>query len=482
MTPRAGNAPVLMVRSRSGTRPPSMVFCAMKNPHEARPHPPGLTKTAISAISTLRPDPNLAPEQALGSLPPSPPELELPERIGRYQILRLLGRGSFGQVFLARDTELDRMVAVKVAHSNLIRKPADAESYLAEARILASLDHPHIVAVHDVGRAPDGRPFVVSQYIEGRDLAATMHSVRPSLGQSVEWVAAIAEALHHAHRHGLVHRDVKPANILLDSGGKPYLVDFGLALQEEQFGHVSAFAGSPAYMSPEQARSESHRVDGRSDIFSLGVVFYELLTGRRPFSGQTTEELLEHIAVTEARPPRQVNDQIPKELERICLQALAKRTSERYTTALDLAEDLRNFLTDTSASLQAEHPPSFPLTRSVASSARSLSLASLAGAVLPKIVPKGLRSFDEHDADFFLELLPGPRDRDGLPEAIRFWKSRIEETTPDRAFAVGLMYGPSGCGKSSLVKAGLLPRLASTVTIVYVEATAAETEARLVKA
>src|SRR5262249_54504847 len=137
---------------------------------------------------------------------------------------------------------------------------------------------------------------------------------------------------------------IKPANILLDSTGKPYVADFGLALKEEEFGKGVKFAGTPAYMSPEQARGEGHRVDGRSDIFSLGIVFYELLTGRRPFHSDSQRELLEQVCSVEARPPRQWVASIPKELERICLKATNKRASERYTTAKDLADDIRHFL------------------------------------------------------------------------------------------------------------------------------------------
>jgi serine/threonine protein kinase len=244
----------------------------------------------------------------------------LPKRIRRYRIERLLGSGSFGKVYLARDHQLQRDVAIKVPATELLSRPGQASNYLEEARTIANLEHPHIVPVYDVGSTYDFPCFIVTRYIDGSDLAQSLTDGRLSRVEAIQLVIAIARALHYAHGQGVVHRDVKPENILIDRSGKPHLVDLGLALTEENVGRGPRTLGTPAYMSPEQARGEGHRVDGRTDIYSLGVILYEVLLGRRPFSGSSSRELMEHIVLGEPKPPRQVDDSIPRELERICLK------------------------------------------------------------------------------------------------------------------------------------------------------------------
>jgi len=277
-----------------------------------------------------------------------------------------------------------------------------------------------------------------------------------------------AEALAYAHKRKLVHRDIKPANIIIDTEGNPIVIDFGLALQEEEFGKVASMSGTPAYMSPEQACGEGHLVDGRSDQFSLGVSMFEMLTGTQPFRGKNRIEVLEEIKHKELDSVDAPNKTIFRELERICLKSLSKRAKDRYPTCQEMADDLRHFLTrfdddsNVSAQLRSDEE----------------TQADAEGRSF-EIVPKGLRAFDEDDAPYFLNLLPGARDRDGLPESVSFWKSRIEQTDPERTFRVGLIYGPSGCGKSSLVRAVLFPHLASNIVKIYVESTPEDTERRL---
>ena len=398
---------------------------------------------------------------------------KVPAAIGRndrYRIIRLLGQGGFASVYLARDSDLDREVAIKIPRMERFNSEAALDFFVDEARKAAQLDHPGIVRVYDVQREQD-LVYIVQQYVNGGDLTQHANSERLAYRPLVELMISIAKAIGYAHQQGWLHLDLKPANILLDSNHTAYIADFGLALHESAQAEMQGrVLGTYAYMSPAQIRGEAHRLDGRADIWSLGVILYELLTGRRPFSGRNLRELVDQIAHQEPRPPRQIDPAIPPGLSRIPLVCLAKHATDRYSSTADLIDDLEHWLKEPTESGRVE------------SKALSDRPDETTSDLPTKVIPQGLRSFEAEHADFFLQLLPGPHDREGLPKRVRFWKTQIEKTDADETFSVGLMYGPSGCGKSSLVKAALIPRITNQVLPIYVEATAEDTEVRLIKA
>ncbi|NLX97258.1 MAG: protein kinase [Rhodopirellula sp.] len=267
-----------------------------------------------------------------------------PGRSSRFQFLRNLGSGAFGTVWLARDQQLDRVVAVKVPLKGTLTAKEE-ELFLREAKSAAQLHHPHIVRVYEAGR--DGEQvFIVSEFIEGTTLKSHRETREYTPAESAELCARVAEALEHAHQRGVIHRDLKPGNILIDETGEPHIADFGLAKRETTdatWTRAGEVFGTPAYMSPEQARGDSARVDRRSDVYSLGVILYELLVGERPFTGDVASVLSKTLYLDPV-PPRKHNSRIPLDLETICLKAMAKRPQDRYATAAEMAADLRRFL------------------------------------------------------------------------------------------------------------------------------------------
>jgi serine/threonine protein kinase len=286
--------------------------------------------------------------------------------LGSYQIVGQIGAGAMSTVYKGYHLLMERYVAIKVLPDHFARDSTFRARFLREARTIARLEHPYILPTYDFG-VDSGIHYLVMRYVAGGTLGDLIDTESLTIERTVQLIGQVGEALAHAHRLGVIHRDIKPANILIDQGGNVFLSDFGIAKIVQETSHLTSeglFIGTPAYMAPEQAQSRS--VDARSDIYALGVVLYEAVTGAVPFVAETAFALALMHVYAPPRPPRQLNSTIPEALEQVILRAIAKNPDDRFQMADDMVAALRNVVTASSepfvaaASLAAAIPPITP--------------------------------------------------------------------------------------------------------------------------
>ena len=305
--------------------------------------------------------------------------------LGDYELLEEIGRGGQGVVFRARQKSLNRTVALKVISLGQWASKAHLKRFRLEAEAAAKLEHPGIVPIHDVGER-DGSCYFSMKFVEGGQLDEVARREPIPIRRAVELIAKVARTVHYAHAHGILHRDIKPGNILLDAKGEPHLTDFGLARLVESESSVTQtldVLGTPSYMAPEQAVGNNAAVSSVTDVYGIGAVLYQLLTGHPPFAGGTTYETIKLLEDTEPRPPRSLNPKIDRDLSTICLKCLEKDPKRRYSSALALAEDLERWLKH--EPIQARHTGIFArgrkwVRRNPTSALLAASLIALAAA------------------------------------------------------------------------------------------------------
>lgn len=380
----------------------------------------------------------------------------IPKQLANLQIDSQIGNGSFGFVFLAVEHESGIKYAIKFPRASLEHFHESANRLLHESHLAADLVHPGILQSHGFESEQDFL-FLRQRFIEGISFDELIQT-RPTVVQIVDLFIELAEAISYAHQNGVYHRDLKPNNILLDKTGRPHVTDFGLALLSHQkWEHSGERSGSPSYMAPEQIDGHADDFDGRTDLWSLGVIFYETLTGKKPFNATDVDLLFDDIRSHSPLSIRESRSDINTDLEKICLKCLEKDKHDRYETVGDFAAALKSWKT------QFVKNSDFKLES--------------------KISLRGLRPFQAEDHQSFVRLLPGEFDSNGLPLVVSNWKHRLENREIEDSLPVSIIYGKSGAGKSSFVKAGIIPAInPAIVNLIYIESRIKQTEQRICQA